>query len=366
MPVFAFVVAIACISPFADGGTGARWSILSISVPLILMLTRPRAWTIGDCLGLLFLCWASCSLLWTPGLGQGLFVLWGLVLFFTIGWLPTCAMSATYKALGLALSLNGLIVALQVAGYHPVTEAIPPAGLFYNKNAGAEATALALIGVLSLSWRWRLACSPMLITLVAFAGNTLSRTPLIALSTVATVWVWRRSKIYGCAAVLCAALLLVAFILLQSRAPSANLRMELWGEMFRGLTLLGHGIGATDWSYPFMEFAHNDYLQITFELGVVGAALWYGFIACCLAGPLRTESYILIAFCVMGIFAFPLFMPGTVLVAGLAAGCLLRDRLPVRNLLDGRELGNLSSDVQPGDGRRKDSWVRSRGLGFSN
>jgi len=364
MPVLAFVVAIACISWFADGGTGTRWAILSIAVPLILMLTRPRPWTIGDVLGLLFLCWASCSLLWTPGLGQGLFVLWGLVLFFSIGWLPTCEMKSIYKGLGLALSLNGLIVALQVAGYHPVTEAIPPAGLFYNKNAGAEVTALAIIGVLTLNWKWRIACSPMLITLLAFPGNTLSRTPLVALAVVGACWTWARSKFYGCMVVLAAVLLLCAFVLTTSRAPSANLRMELWGDMIRHLGWLGHGVGSTDWSYPFMEYAHDDYLQISFELGVVGALLWVGFLVCCLAGPVRTESYVLIAFACMGVFAFPLYMPGTVFVAGLAAGRLLRDRRPVREWLGACELGNLQGRELARNDRGKDSWIRASGLGF--
>lgn len=364
MPVLAFVVAVACVSLFADGGTGTRWAILSITVPMVLTMTRPRAWTIGDCLGLLFLCWASCSLLWTPGLGQGLFTLWSLVLFFTIGWLPTCAMSDIYKGLGLGLSLNGLIVALQVAGYHPVTEAIPPAGLFYNKNAGAEMTALALIGVLTLNWKWRIACSPMLITLLAFPGNTLSRTPLVALAVAGACWTWTRSKLYGCMVVLAAVLLLLAFVLTTSRAPSANLRMELWGDMIRHLRWWGHGVGSTDWTYPFMEFAHNDFLQIAFELGAVGAVLWVGFLVCCLAGPLRTESYILIAFCVTGCFAFPLFMPGTVFVAGLAAGHLLRHRRALRDSMVLRELDDLRRDDYPGDGGREDGWVRSRGFGF--
>lgn len=364
MPLLAFVVAVACISPFADGGTGTRWAILSITVPLVLMTTRPRAWTIGDVLGLLFLCWASCSLLWTPGPGQGSFTLWSLVLFFTIGWLPTCAMSDIYKGLGLGLSLNGLIVALQVAGYHPVTEAIPPAGLFYNKNAGAEMTALALIGVLTLNWKWRLACSPMLITLLAFPGNTLSRTPLVALAVAGACWTWTRSKLYGCMVVLAAVLLLLAFVLTTSRAPSANMRVELWGDMIRHLDWLGHGVGSTDWSYPFMEFAHNDFLQIAFEFGAVGAVLWVGFIVCCLAGPLRTESYIVIAFASMGVFAFPLFMPGSVFVAGLAAGHLLRHRRPVRGFLVLRELDDLRGSEYAEHGRREDSWIRARGFSF--
>jgi len=364
MPLLAFVVAVACISPFADGGTGTRWSILSITVPLVLMMTRPRAWTIGDLLGLLFLCWASCSLLWTPGVGQGLFTLWSLVLFFTIGWLPTCAMSDIYKGLGLGLSLNGLIVALQVAGYHPVTEAIPPAGLFYNKNAGAEMTALALIGVLSLSWRWWLACSPMLITLLAWPGNTLSRTPLIALGVTGFFWTWRRSKLYASVVALSVGLCFVSFVLLQSRAPSANMRMELWGDMIRHLGWLGHGVGSTDWFYPFMEFAHNDFLQIAFEFGAVGAVLWVGFIVCCLAGPVRVESYIVIAFLCMGVFAFPLFMPGSVFVAGLAAGHLLRHRRPVFDIMVLRELDDLRGSEHAGHDRREDSWVRARGFGF--
>ena len=75
-------------------------------------------------------------------------------------------------------------------------------------------------------------------------------------------------------------------------SSSANDRRGIWGDtltMFRANPILGVGIGAFETVYPMygrgdgslvIQFAHNDYLQILSDSGVVGGAiaLWFIFV----------------------------------------------------------------------------------------
>jgi hypothetical protein len=100
----------------------------------------------------------------------------------------------------------------------------------------------------------------------------------------------------------------------------------------------GHGLGALGSNFALFAhatdpmpvrnaFAHNDFLQIAYELGVPGLVLILAFVGLVLkaGGP---ERYIFIAFIVEANLAFPSHLPTTgaiaATVAGVAAGRLPR------------------------------------------
>lgn len=333
MGLFAFVVAIAMISPFPDGAAGVKWVLLSIFVPAAFLIRRGEPPTIGHGFLLVFLWWSAVTILWTPVIVDGFYTGWHLVLFAALTFIVT-DMRKVYIGAGIALAVNGLFVLVQMLGLDPVTQAVPPAGLWFNKNAGAEITALVLIGlVLTTGWRWWLACSPILFTL---AAPPLSRAPIVALCVAGALWIWERSRFYGYCAFGLGAAVLIFLVTKSDRVVHGSLRLKLWYDTTMELTLWGHGLGSFVAFQPWFEFAHNDYLQIMYELGAPGLALFGAFLIYCLRGREPTERLVLVAFMVEGCFGFPLFMPGTVMVAALAAGQLLRDRPLVRDLLPER------------------------------
>lgn len=333
MGLFAFVVAIATISPFPDGSTGVKWALLSVLVPGYFLLHRGDPPTIGHGFLITFVWWASVTILWSPSIYDGFELWWHLVLFTALT-LMIANMRAVYIGAGLALAVNGLFVAAQMLGYDPVSQAVPPAGLWFNKNAGAEITALVLIGlVLTAGWRWCLVCSPMLLALIA---SPVSRAPIVALSVAAGAWVWMRSRFYGGVVFVLGFGVLIFLTLKPDRFVHGSLRLQLWSDAAANLTLWGNGLGSFIWAYPYFEYAHNDYLQIMYELGPVGLVLFAAFLVYALRdGPL-TERLVLLAFAVEACFGFPLYSPGTVMVAALAAGELLCDRPLIRDLLPER------------------------------
>ena len=77
--------------------------------------------------------------------------------------------------------------------------------------------------------------------------------------------------------------------------------------------------------------AHNDYLELVYELGAVGAVLGALF-AWELWGPLNSARLVLIVFAVEACFAFPSHLPATLAIAALVAGHAVRDRVVVRRV----------------------------------
>lgn len=330
MPILAFVVAIACISPLPDGAVGVRWMVLSVVVPAWFLIRRGSIPTRGHALLLLFMYWSIATLAWAPSWLDGLNIAWGLALFVALTFVGA-SMRPVYIGAGIGLAINGLVVGAQLLGWDGITQAVPPAGLFFNKNLGPEMTILVLIGTIGeLSWRWWLVLSPMLITIFA---SPISRAPLMAAFAASILQVWRRNRFVGVLIFIVVFGGAFALVAMPSRLDHGSQRVEVWVNSVVNWSFAGHGLGSFVYVYPWFEQAHNDFLQVFYETGVPGLLLFVAFLVYCLRGTGPTEQLVLVAFMVEGCFGFPLYMPGTAFIAALAAGSLLRGRPLVRDLL---------------------------------
>lgn len=256
---------------------------------------------------------------------------WHLALLALVASVAPEDMRPLYLGIGAGLALNSAVVALQLAGLEPVShvDGRIATGLFFNLNQQNLFVALAVIGLISLR-EWRgyalaaAACLPLTVPPV-------SRAPLLALAAVGVAALYRRHRwlalTAGAGGVL---VLLMVLIALPDRIESNALRLNTWIDAAGHLTVLGHGLGSFQWAYPYMEFAHNDPLQVAYELGAVGV---FAIIAIVIhifrAGPV-VERLILLAFAIEGFFDFPLYQPATGFLAALAAGHVLRVRAHLR------------------------------------
>ncbi len=210
-------------------------------------------------------------------------------------------------------------------------------GIFFNKSMGAETSVMTAIGLASTHFWW----------LVPFVTASifvmpLSRGPIIALSTTIFAYAFTKNRFYS---FLIAALLVGVAIRLLLNAPHLSSNMErvaIWADTVRGITFFGHGLGSFTWQWPYFEHAHNDFLQMAYELGAPGVLLLGSFFGYCLWAGALTERLVLLAFLVEGCFGFTIFNPAAGGLAFLVAGSLCRARVRVRVF---RGLGEHAWDV---------------------
>lgn len=143
-----------------------------------------------------------------------------------------------------------------------------------------------------------------------------SRTALIGAVFISIYAVWRHSKFWAVALTVLLAILVVEQK--DDQASSLLTRMGIWQDTLNHLTLFGGGFGSFFESYGSWTMhtnmtlmrpphAYNDGLELLFELGIGLIPLWFMLIV-----ALSTESehrLIIMAFLVLGISFFPLFLP---------------------------------------------------------
>jgi hypothetical protein len=120
-------------------------------------------------------------------------------------------------------------------------------------------------------------------------------------------------------------------------------RVTIWSDAARGLTPIGRGIGQFYTSFPLfesrmdpsttrIEHAHNDWLELGFELGIPGVAFALWLVWSALRGKGAEEDKLAFAaFCISACFAFPFHNPATAFMAVVLAGGLLASGTVVRN-----------------------------------
>ncbi len=333
MPVLAFLTTILFIPGIPNPATVPRWALLMLVVP-VLWYRHPNRVTFGHLIGACFLAWAALSLIWTFNLYDGVR---GAMLFGLLA-LIFCAapqsLRLVYAWMAVALAINSAIVVAQFFGWHGISQGVPPAGLFFNRNFGGEIAAVVLVGAVA-SRLWLLV--PGLLPTLALSG---CRGAWMALGVAAIVLAYQYNRL---AAAITATLTVIVGVLFwwYGTSPSLTQRTQLWLDIWDGFSFWGKGLGSFYTTFPehatrldAMRFrpstAHFDLLNVAYELGP-GVLLLLGLLVYALRyRPLRAEHYVLIVFLTEGLVGFPLYQPATSFLAALALGNLCRDRRELR------------------------------------
>ena len=222
------------------------------------------------------------------------------------------------------------VAVLQLAGWIHWPSINVPSGLFINKNFMAEAAAVVLIWLIAERIWWLAA---LVTPALALAG---ARGALLALG-IGLALELRRHPSWLMGGLLVADMVLFGMGMATHSSATTTERFDIWQESADSLGFFGSGIG----SYGFMPHqthadgfslhAHNDYLELVYELGMIGL----GFLALFIRelwGPLNSARLVLIVFAVEACFAFPSHLPATLAIAALVAGHAVRDGVVVRRV----------------------------------
>lgn len=343
----AFAVVAAYWPGIPGSALSPRWALLSIIVPLTLLLVRrgaslnaPAAWV-----GTSLLAYAALSLFWTTSLPDGLNAFWHLSLLAGLGVIGARLASLDRIFLGAALGMgvtSGIIV-LEVFGIDLVrqlTQVRP--GLFFNPNIVTESATLVFIACFASRQYWA-----SLLPLPALL-LTHSRGGVLALVVAMMVWLWRRSPMWTAfvAGVIFFGVLAVSLrdnvvpdgeqfrAGIAFNSQSARDRINIWRDTIWGLTWRGTGIGSFRVEFPRAPYkadvaikgrtdhAHNDFLEVAYELGVVGIVCFILLLGSVLRGTDEPSRLVLVAFIAEATVQFPLYMPVTGALAALCVGHL--------------------------------------------
>lgn len=313
---------------YADAHVG-RWAVAWVGVAALLWLCGRAQWSWS---GAALLGLAGVSVLWAPEPLNATLGLLQLILLagaFVVG----CAggAKAVFEGFAWGMVLNAAIAVPEFFGWHPIEhwKGVMPSALFGNKDFLAEAALLAVTPLLyQKRWLMAAAISPALLL-------PLDRAVIFAAGIVAFIAAARWSKAVAFYAAATALILIAAYSALPGRLGSLNDRAMIWSDSARGLTLFGRGIGQFYNTYPENsqleplevirpDHAHNDLLELAYELGVPGLALALAFVFGVLIGPFGWEKLAFIELCAIGLFAFPLHNAATAILGLLAAGGVYR------------------------------------------
>jgi len=357
---FGFALAV-FYCPFIHGApTTPRWLLLAAVVPtaLIVALLAGRAVevTAAHLAGGAFIGWAALSLIWSSAPYDSVGALWPLLLLagcFALGSL-IADLSPFFAGAALGLGISSVLVVIDVTTGWRIEDIagsvapFPPAALFGNKNYLAEMAALVLVGVYAyqpkgeFDIRWSpLRFLGLIGCLLPALALTEGRGALLAIAVVAVIGVWQMGERWVAAGMVAGLLVIGMALWVWKGHGSVDDRLNIWTDTIMALNFWGHGLGSMGSNFALFAhmtdpmpvrnaFAHNDFLQIAYELGLPGAVLVLAFVGLVLkaGGP---ERYIFIAFIVEANLAFPSHLPTTgaiaALVAGVSAGRLPRLRL---------------------------------------
>jgi hypothetical protein len=354
LPFIGFVAVLLVMPGIREYATASKWSFLAVAVALSVAFTKIRfPFTLGHCLGFWLLNWALLSLLWCPVWYDGLqgaawllimagaFILGGaakdLRLFYlvtSLAFIPSALNMALFKFTGVYLSFG----------------MFPAGGTLGNPNfAGDAAAAIAAsaLGVISLRrfFPRLIAVSPALATML-LSG---CRGAIVAFFVMGLCRLWQHQRFAVVLLCLVGVAGVGATLNDQHRRDAIVQRVIIYRDTIDGLTFFGRGIGQYRAMVPEKghrlstlslntEHAHNDLLEIAFELGLPGIVLFAWLVTTALrAGPEPAhgpDPWVLGSLLVAGLFGFPLFEPVSSFLFAVVAGHLCAASGRVRNELD--------------------------------
>jgi hypothetical protein len=320
MPALGFFIAVAFWPGLLSAAVAPRWALIAVGLPLVSWLD-PRALDlrIGLCL-LATLGLAALSLAWTPDPLTGSLELSHLLILCAAVLAGACCtdLAPVLRAVALGVGVSSLIAVAQLVGHSPVEQMVSPAGLFANRNVLGELAAVVMVWAVLSGERW--------VSLVLLAAVILCRSRVGLVSAVLALC-WARPRwtpsivIMGVIYVLLAPLVGMS-PLDPGKLVSAAERLEIWTAAISDPRLFGHGIGSFTAAYPGWEYAHSDFLQAFYELGVGVVPFALVVVAALLAGPRSPERAAFGVLAVECLISFPLHLPTSAFLAGLLVGHL--------------------------------------------
>lgn len=325
---FAFGALLPCV--YILGWTGfsieTNWFMLWTILPLAMFAVRIRP-TPAHWIGAAFLAWAALSLAWTPSsdwaieaalkLGAG-------VCAFLLGseveddeWL--------FRGFAVGIAINSAVAVAQYFGWFTDLASGTPSGLLYNGNALAEPAALiALVLLLDGRVLWALPTIPAIVLPGTRAG-------VVILGVGFLAWLWTKHRVAALALLGISAVVVGVSLDRGWRAPSTAQRVSIWQDTISGINPLGHGLGSFGRDYPKYAthintalerpfHAHSDLLEVTFELGILGLALFAAFLGACWLGARPRESILLAPCLLLLALDFPLYVPTSSFIVAFLAG----------------------------------------------
>ena len=377
--LFGFALAAMFWPGLAGAAEPSRWCFLAVAVPALLFFTTIRM-TRAHWLLLGLCAWSALGLLWAPVLDDALYGCFSLALCAGVFAIAVEVEEPIwfYRGLGAGLAISSGVAVLQRFGLEPVIAQFPgsgPNGLFVNPSILGESMVVGFVVLLAYR-EWWLAAAVL-------PGLLMSqqRSSLIALACCVTAMLWFKKRWLAPVMfllLLAAALAPKTMVQTEGLIAAKNLmfeslaqRVDIWRDTISGLTIFGHGIGNFYAAFPYYAarvaaeggpswviatHAHNDILEIAFELGVIGLVLTLALAWCIWRQAQAPERYGLAAVAITGLAGFPLHMPFTAAVAAYLAGVavgarhrLCRDPLHSRlRLYEGRQSTDLERPAMGG------------------
>ncbi len=319
MFAFGVIVSLCYIPGWTGAALSTQYAVLSMTLPFTLWRQGPI--TAFHWLGLTLIAFATTSLLWnTDPLGgvHGLWMLCVLALCFWLGsTLPN--LRQVYTGLAVGGAVSSLIAIVQAFGYQLLPTAPGhPAGLYFSAITQGEILALLIVALLTeRMFYWVLPLLPGI-------ALSQSRGAWLALGFGVLGLYVRRTWLLPAAGV-------AVGISMWLGGPTDVERWHNWLAAWGDLTWFGSGVGSfasqlynDNGHVIYPEFVHNDALQLIYEYGVAATApaVIFAFV---LFRTQAREWPVILAFVVMGLFSFPLYMPITTFIGLLAAGRIVRD-----------------------------------------
>lgn len=342
-PAAVFLFGFALLTVYWPGISGAatspRWALATMVVACVLFMGDRIKVTLVHVVGIAFVAWAAASFMWTAAPLDTIGALCKLAVLagaFCVG-AQMSDLRPLYAGSALGVAISSIVAIVQWCGYVPVPDLAPgnAAGLFVNRLILAETAALVGVAILaSRMWWWLPGVLPSLL----LPGE---RAPVLAFGLAGGLALWRTSRLAAVALAI-ASVAFIGAITGQSsdRVESAQQRIELVQSTSSHISAIGQGFGSYREAAPQpiagikVDHAHNELLEIAFEIGWIGAlllvvlavsALFAAGAADIADGNLFSAATVVVfALMMESVFAFPLHEPATGFLGLLCAGHCIR------------------------------------------
>lgn len=330
MPMLMLLAAVVYVPALPSGSSSPRWWVLALGAAILagsIRGLRPTAewWVFA---AVVFT--ATCSLLWSPVAWDGAHLLIKLLILTLLALAVRLeSLDRVWDALAIGVSLCiGYEAAVYLGWFQRPPGAVPPDGSFYNKNFWADAAALALVAQFMRREIKALYILPLIVILVI--TKSAAAIGATGVGCLAALWV-RGDRELMLPATFVAALVAVVGVVIKGTS-SFDHRLDIWWTVIQDLTWTGHGLGSFSIHYPLIERAHNDLLELAFDLGVGVSGIIALLVWALIRGEFTREKVIFVSFLCISCFSFPLHNPLSAAVAAVCVGALMRQRAALRDL----------------------------------